>query len=163
MRAGELCWIGKSVSPSSPTFQRQLAYLSHHAAMNDAMTGLENLQYLLTLTGIPWQPQKIHAVLDELDLLRAAHLAFGKCSQGQRRRFGLARVQLSQKTLWLLDEPDNALDEQGLCWLNNALAQHAAAGGMAIVATHRGLNLSGHPTLDMSSVCLSSAGLQGAV
>ena len=163
MRAGELHWIGKSVSPSSPTFQRQLAYLSHHAAMNDAMTGVENLQYLLTLAGIPWQPHQVHAVLDELDLMRAARLAFGKCSQGQRRRFGLARVQLSQKVLWLLDEPDNALDEQGLRWLSSALTRHAAAGGMAIVASHRGLNLADHPTLNMPSICLSSSGSQGAV
>ena len=162
MRAGELRWNGNVIQPCSSAYQQQIAFLSHHAAMNNALTGLENLQYLLKLAGVPYNVEHTRAALEQLDVLRAAHLAFNKCSQGQRRRLGLARVLLSHKRLWLLDEPDNALDEQGLQWLGKALTHHAAAGGMAIVATHRGLNLPASPALTISSDLTHNTGEQEA-
>ena len=54
---------------------------------------------------------------------------------------GLARVLLGERPLWLLDEPDNCLDVQGEQYLGNALEQHLASGGMAVVASHRNLVL----------------------
>lgn len=162
MRAGELRWDGHAVQPCSAAYQQHIAFLSHHAAMNNALTGLENLQYLLQLAGVPVNAERMREVLEQLGIQRAAHLAFSKCSQGQRRRLALARVLLSNKPLWLLDEPDNALDEQGLQWLHSALTDHAAAGGMAIVATHRGLNLQASPVLDLSSDWVQRAGEQVA-
>ncbi|QNP48790.1 heme ABC exporter ATP-binding protein CcmA [Diaphorobacter aerolatus] len=164
LRAGELRWCGQSMSPASADYQRQLAYLGHQPGMNDALTGLENLRFALTLThshptAISAQAEdRMREVLRQLDLSRAAGLAFGRLSQGQRRRFGLARVLLSGKPLWLLDEPDNALDEQGLHWLAQTLGNHAAAGGMAVVATHRGLQLPFSPALDLSSFAQVRAG-----
>ena len=57
-------------------------------------------------------------------------------SAGQRRRAALARVAASGAPLWLLDEPLNALDAPAQLSLRGAIAQHLAAGGMAIAATH---------------------------
>lgn len=151
MRAGELRWCGRTLLPTAAPYQSQLAYLSHHPAMNDALTGIENLHYLLTLAGMPWQVERVREVLGALGVLQAAGLAFGKCSQGQRRRLGLARVLLSDRQLWLLDEPDSALDDQGLQWLAGALTAHAARAGMAIVATHRDIPSLSGPVLDLSA------------
>ena len=149
-RAGQLRWCGRALSAHAPEYQQQLSYLGHHAAMSDALSGIENLRFALTLAGAPWQAQRVQEVLQALGLARAAQLAFGQLSQGQRRRLGLARVLLADKALWLLDEPDNALDEHGLRWLGDALGRHSAAGGIAIVATHRGLLAPSGPVLDLS-------------
>ena len=67
---------------------------------------------------------------------------------------GLARVLLGERPLWLLDEPDNCLDVQGEQYLGNALEQHLASGGMAVVASHRNLVL---PSSRMKVLDLSHA------
>ncbi|HET9355866.1 MAG TPA: ATP-binding cassette domain-containing protein [Sphingomicrobium sp.] len=58
-------------------------------------------------------------------------------STGQARRARLARVMASGAPLWLLDEPLNGLDSDGMAWLDDAIAGHRAAGGGVIAASHR--------------------------
>ena len=58
-------------------------------------------------------------------------------STGQARRARLARVMASGAPLWLLDEPLNGLDGDGLARLDNAIAAHRATGGGVIAASHR--------------------------
>ena len=48
-------------------------------------------------------------------------------STGQRKRAALARVVASGAPLWLLDEPANGLDADGLARLEAAMAAHRAA------------------------------------
>ena len=60
-------------------------------------------------------------------------------STGQRKRAALARVIGSGRMLWLLDEPGNGLDEEGLGRLGAAIAAHRARGGAVLAATHQPL------------------------
>jgi len=62
-------------------------------------------------------------------------------STGQRKRASLARVIASGAPLWLLDEPGNGLDADGLGRLEAAMAAHRAAGGAILAATHQPLAL----------------------
>lgn len=140
-RAGQLSWAGQPVRTSDPAYQQQLAYLGPQAGMSDALTGLENLKFALAVAGISWNPEQVAPVLRTLALQEVASRPLGRWSQGQRRRLGLARVVLSERPVWLLDEPDNALDDQGALCLGDLLASHLAAGGLAVVASHRGLAL----------------------
>src|SRR5205085_8725514 len=64
-------------------------------------------------------------------------------STGQRKRAALARVIASGAPLWLLDEPGNGLDADGLARLEAAMAAHRAAGGAILAATHQPLALPG--------------------
>jgi heme exporter protein A len=64
-------------------------------------------------------------------------------STGQRKRAALARVIASGAPLWLLDEPGNGLDADGLARLEAAMAAHRAAGGAILAATHQALALPG--------------------
>ncbi len=57
-------------------------------------------------------------------------------STGQRKRAGLARTMASGAGLWLLDEPANGLDSQGVAMLEALIAEHRAGGGVALVASH---------------------------
>ncbi|MCT9809943.1 cytochrome c biogenesis heme-transporting ATPase CcmA [Acidovorax sp. Be4] len=140
-RAGALSWGGQSVRTSDAAYQQQLAYLGHQAGMSDALTGLENLQFALAMGGIAWNPAQAAPVLRALALNEVASRPLGRLSQGQRRRLGLARVVLSERPVWLLDEPDSSLDDAGGACLGQVLTAHLAAGGMAVVATHHGLAL----------------------
>ena len=55
----------------------------------------------------------------------------------------LSRLVAIPRPLWLLDEPTAALDEQGAAWVNRMIAQHLEGGGLAVIATHLPLGLSG--------------------
>jgi heme exporter protein A len=63
-------------------------------------------------------------------------------SQGQRRRVALSRLALdTQPTLWILDEPFDALDTDGIATLNALLTQHAQRGGSVVLTSHQALTL----------------------
>lgn len=57
-------------------------------------------------------------------------------STGQRRRAGLARLHAADAPIWLLDEPGNGLDADGLAMLAGLVAAHRASGGLVLAATH---------------------------
>lgn len=57
-------------------------------------------------------------------------------SAGQRKRAALARLFAAGAPLWLLDEPANGLDQDGLALLAAAIAAHRASGGAVLAASH---------------------------
>jgi heme exporter protein A len=76
----------------------------------------------------------------------------GTLSAGQRRRLGLARLVISGKPLWLLDEPTAAIDVASASRLSAVIGAHRARGGAVIVATHDGLHLDDALTVHIKAV-----------
>ena len=68
-------------------------------------------------------------------------------STGQRRRATLARSFAARADIWLLDEPTNGLDAEGVAMLERLIAAHRARGGIAVVATHLPVDLPGASSL----------------
>lgn len=60
-------------------------------------------------------------------------------SSGQLKRATLARVVGSGAPLWLLDEPLNGLDADGMSLLDTAMSNHRASGGAVLAASHQPL------------------------
>jgi heme exporter protein A len=81
------------------------------------------------------------ALLEEVGLTRQADLPCRYLSAGQRRRLALARLLLTARPLWLLDEPFAALDTAGKALVARLIALHCGQGGMVIAATHEPLGL----------------------
>ena len=74
--------------------------------------------------------------------LRIDHLAevpVRLLSSGQVKRATLARIAASGAPLWLLDEPLNALDADGITRLASLIEQHIGAGGAVLAASHQPL------------------------
>lgn len=76
-----------------------------------------------------------------MGLRQLADVPVRMLSTGQRKRAALARVVASGTRLWLLDEPGNGLDADGLARLEAAMAAHRHAGGAILAATHQPLAL----------------------
>jgi len=59
-----------------------------------------------------------------------------KLSNGQIRKIALSRILLSEKTLWILDEPVANLDTSGTQFLLTEMQAHLDQGGMLITTSN---------------------------
>ncbi|MEM9616528.1 MAG: heme ABC exporter ATP-binding protein CcmA [Pseudomonadota bacterium] len=135
---GEVSWrIGEGEwTPSRPA--QSILFITHAAPMKPALTALENLFFWARSYAIPAQQEKetVHGALEHVGMSAYADLRAGKLSAGQRRRLDIARAILARREIWLMDEPAAAIDAKGAEMVGAVIAEHLAAGGIAIAATH---------------------------
>jgi heme exporter protein A len=136
VRAGAILWQGTDVRTDREDWRGMLAWLGHQDGLKGDLTSAENITFAERLRGRSAEPGRIERALAAFDLIRLADRAVRTLSAGQRRRVALARVVASQASLWLLDEPLNALDAPAQEALHEVLSSHLASGGIAIAATH---------------------------
>ena len=74
--------------------------------------------------------------LDYVGLSEQADITTQNLSAGQRRRLALAKLIISQKPIWIMDEPGAAMDNSGVQLIDRLIAQHIERGGIAIIASH---------------------------
>jgi heme exporter protein A len=91
--------------------------------------------------------------LAAMGLSRLADVPVRMLSTGQRKRASLARVVASNAPIWLLDEPANGLDDDGMNRLTRAIADHRSGGGVAIVTSHQPLNLPSALSIKLEPPC----------
>jgi heme exporter protein A len=121
----------------------EMLYLGHLDALKPQLTVMENLRFWVRMFG---GRGALDAALARFGLGHIPDLAAGVLSAGQRRRLTLARFSCflggdSARPVWLMDEPDSALDDAGRALLDDLLAEHLAKGGIVVAATHRGLGI----------------------
>lgn len=119
----------------------RIAFAGHAAALKDELTVTENLRALVALAGDSATEESLRGALAAVDLSSKHELPARSLSAGQRRRVGLARLALSPRAVWLLDEPATALDTAGLRVLAELVAQRLRSGGLVVAATHQPLDL----------------------
>ena len=87
--------------------------------------------------------------LARLGLANLADVPVRFLSTGQRKRASLARL-LSQKAKnWLLDEPLNGLDSEGVALVERLIVEHRAARGVVVVASHQPIDMPGAQPVDL--------------
>ncbi len=79
---------------------------------------------------------KLDGAMKALGLTGLTHVPVRLLSAGQVKRATLARVAASGAPLWLLDEPLNGLDVEGVERLGALLDQHRISGGAVVAASH---------------------------
>jgi heme exporter protein A len=130
-----------------------LLYLGHANAQAEELSLRENLSFAATLAGHGAAPTAVDAALVRLGLGAQAASPVRRLSQGQRRRGALALLALPQlPPLWLLDEPYNALDTDGVVALDTLLAEHRARGGAVLLTAHASLALPALRQLDLGAL-----------
>lgn len=140
--AGEVLWRGQPIQRQREAYARELLYLGHLAALKDDLSPLHNLQSSARLAGREALAAEVEAALSLYGLARQLHLPCRVLSAGQRRRAALARLALArEQTLWILDEPFNALDVQAVAHLCGVIEAHLAQGGMVVLTTHQDVPL----------------------
>ena len=77
------------------------------------------------------------------------HLPFGYLSTGQKRRVSIAKLLVSYRPVWLLDEPTAGLDAASERQFAALMRTHIEDGGIILAATHLPLGLEGVRELRM--------------
>ena len=114
-----------------------IAYAGHADGLKAMLSVTENLTFWAQVFGNSDIEPALAAY--QLDPLRD-RLA-GTLSAGQKRRLGLARLMVTGRPVWVLDEPTVSLDADAVAMFAAAVTAHLRAGGMALIATHIDLGL----------------------
>lgn len=122
-------------------------HCGHRNAVRARLTPRETLTFWQAINGATGLTPD--AALARVGLSAIARLDAGYLSAGQQRRLALARLLVSRRAVWLLDEPTAALDAEGQTLLAGLLGEHLADGGLAVIATHDAIALDGLETLSL--------------
>ncbi|ODT80994.1 MAG: heme ABC exporter, ATP-binding protein CcmA [Pelagibacterium sp. SCN 64-44] len=126
---------------------RLLHHCGHRNAIKPRLTVAENLQFWASIN--PSGGLDPARALAETGLARLADLDAGYLSAGQSRRLALARLLVSHRPIWLLDEPTAALDSQGHGLVASLIERHLGMGGLVLAATHDPIDLENAATLTL--------------
>lgn len=123
-----------------------LTYAGHADGLKSTLTVYENLAFWAAVHGQTEVEPALQAMnLQALRGRRAADL-----SAGQKRRLGLARLMVTGRRIWLMDEPTVSLDAASVALFGAMLRGHLGRGGAGIVATHIDLGLPEAAVLDLT-------------
>ena len=123
------------------------AYAAHADGLKAQLTVAENLAFWAAAFGAPLSA--IDGAARAFDLGPMLDRRAADLSAGQKRRAGLARLPLTGRPLWLMDEPTVSLDSANVAAFARMVEGHLARGGAAVIATHVDLGLTRARDLDI--------------
>ncbi len=122
-----------------------MTYAAHADGLKATLTVEENLAFWAAVFGT----DEVGAALEGFALRDLRARLAGALSAGQKRRLGLARLLVTGRPVWVLDEPTVSLDVEAVAMFVRAVRAHLAGGGMALMATHIDLGLDEAAVLDV--------------
>ena len=122
------------------------AYGAHADGLKSTLTVRENLAFWAAIHGT----DTVDSAMTGMDVASLAPRRASELSAGQKRRLGLARLLVTGRPVWLLDEPTVSLDAVSVTLFAGVVRQHLAGGGLAIIATHVDLGLPEAAVLDLT-------------
>lgn len=108
------------------------------------LTVTENLRFWGALYGAKYGAARAAFGLEPVE-----HRPMRELSTGFQRRLGLARLVVSGRAIWIVDEPTTGLDAASTTAFERLLSEHRTRGGAAILATHEPLDAPGARTLEL--------------
>ena len=139
---------------------KSFLYQGHRLGLDGLLSPLENLAWFAGLEGQQGDRDSLLSALAETGVLDKAFAPCNTLSAGQQRRTAMARLLVSERTLWLLDEPLTALDVSAQNLLRHILAEHCANGGAVVCATHNPIEVTNKVTVTLQA--LTEVQRQGA-
>ncbi len=113
-------------------------WISHRNALTPQLSAIENLEFWCGINQV--SAKSVPAALDRMQLVAGARRRVVRSlSAGQKRRASLARLLLAERPLWLLDEPLDGLDRDGIVLFAGVLDEYLGRGGMVVMTSHQPL------------------------
>lgn len=112
----------------------RMGALIESPALYGNLTAYENLLVHTQLMGLP--KERIHEVLEIVDLKNTGRKLVSKFSLGMKQRLGIAIALLGHPELLILDEPTNGLDPIGIQELRELIRSFPQRGMTVILSSH---------------------------
>lgn len=128
--------LGKDIS-----FPESLGLIIESVGFWPYYTGFENLKTLASIKN-QISDQEIKQSITRVGLDPADKRAYDKYSLGMKQRLGVAQAIMEKPNLILLDEPTNALDENGVELIRTVVRDEIARGATVLIASHNKEDLS---------------------
>ncbi len=128
---------GFDVAREPGEVKRRIALTGQSAAVDDVLTGVENLVMLCRLSGLGRRTASARAreLLERFDLADAGSRRVGTYSGGMRRRLDLALSFVVAPQVLFLDEPTTGLDTRSRRELWDVIRSLAASGTTVFLTT----------------------------
>lgn len=144
----------RTIAGLQPVYEGQVdmpedaaVYAGHLDGIKSTLTVRENLEFWASVFGT----KTIDAAISAFDMGYLIDRPGGMLSAGQKRRLGLARLIVTERPIWLLDEPTVSLDTAAVAQFGAMIQAHLERGGVAVIATHIDLGLGDRAaTLDLT-------------
>ncbi|HTQ75784.1 MAG TPA: ABC transporter ATP-binding protein [Burkholderiales bacterium] len=129
-----------------PQARARLAFLPERFTAPYFLTGREFIRMMLELFGVRYEEESVRAMFAALDLEEAAlEKPVREYSKGMTQKLGLAACLLSQRELYILDEPMSGLDPAARARARDLLLKLKSEG--------RALLITSHSLVDVEEVC----------
>ncbi|WP_431957311.1 ATP-binding cassette domain-containing protein [Nocardia lijiangensis] len=109
---GSVRVAGHDVATEAKAVRAAIGVTGQFAAVDELLTGLENLQLMVDLNGVSDEDGKrtVAELLERFDLVEAAKKPVSTYSGGMRRKLDLAMTLIGNPRIIFLDEPTTGLD-----------------------------------------------------
>ena len=121
--------------PGSPASLAKIGCVVENASFYPYMSGRDNLRVIARAARVP--DSQVEAALDEVDLVKTAAARYGRYSQGQKQRLGVAAALIKSPELLILDEPTNGLDPQGVVEMRDLIKTLGEGGRTVLISSHQ--------------------------
>jgi ABC-2 type transport system ATP-binding protein len=128
---------GLDVVTHARTVRERIGLSGQYAAVDELLTGYENLKMFGQLYRLPGAVAKrrAHDLLERFDLAQAASRLVKTYSGGMRRRLDLAASLIISPPILFLDEPTTGLDPRGRLAMWEVIRDLTAQGTTALLTT----------------------------
>ncbi len=142
--SGEMRVAGRDVRNDADGVRSAIGVTGQFAALDDLLTGGENLRLMADLHHLGrFGQRRVAELLERFDLVDAAHKPVSTYSGGMRRRLDLAMTLVGDPLVLFLDEPTTGLDPRSRRTMWESI--HAlAASGVTIFLTTQYLDEADH-------------------
>lgn len=131
---GEISILGQKVSASTRLrLNRSIGSLIENPGGYGHLTGLENMQIIQKLKGVP--EDAIASALKTVRLYEQKDKKLKNYSLGMRQRLGIAMALLGDPDILILDEPTNGLDPSGIQEIRTLIRTLSEERGITIIVS----------------------------
>lgn len=133
--AGSVNIGGFNIEKSSKAIRGLISLTGQYAAIDDILTGRENLQMIARLRHLKYPKQIAEELIMRFDMSKAADRRVGTYSGGMKRRIDIAMSLVGNPKIIFLDEPTTGLDPEARLEVWKLIKELSAAGTTVFLTT----------------------------